>query len=71
LGQNNEPLEANMPIDRRKFLNFAAANAVVTALHPLDAKQSRKQRLPKARLYSLFSKLTSSHSNLSLAILLL
>jgi PhzF family phenazine biosynthesis protein len=32
-----------MPIDRRRFLNFAAASTVTTAIYPLNAEQSKKQ----------------------------
>jgi PhzF family phenazine biosynthesis protein len=32
-----------MPIDRRKFLNFAAANTVAAAMPSLSAEQSKKQ----------------------------
>jgi hypothetical protein len=32
-----------MWIDRRKFLNFAAANTVATAIYPLDAEQGKKR----------------------------
>lgn len=32
-----------MLIDRRKFVSFAAANTVVTAMYPLEAEQSKKQ----------------------------
>lgn len=32
-----------MWIDRRKFLNLAAANTVAAAMPPLDAEQSKKQ----------------------------
>ncbi len=34
-------------VDRRKFLNLAAASTVATAIRPLDAEQSRKQSQPK------------------------
>ena len=32
-----------MPIDRRTFLNFAAANTVAAAMPPLAAEQSKRQ----------------------------
>jgi len=34
-----------MLIDRRRFLNFAAANTVAAVMPPLDAEQSNKQRV--------------------------
>jgi PhzF family phenazine biosynthesis protein len=32
-----------MLVDRRKFLNLAAANTIATSIYPLDAEQSKKQ----------------------------
>lgn len=32
-----------MLVDRRKFLNLAAANTVATAIHPLKSEQNKKQ----------------------------
>lgn len=36
-----------MLVDRRKFLNFATANIVATAIHPFETEQNKKQWLPK------------------------
>src|SRR6266436_4221702 len=36
-----------MLVDRRKFLNFATANTVATAIHPFLTEQNKKQWLPK------------------------
>jgi predicted PhzF superfamily epimerase YddE/YHI9 len=36
-----------MLIDRRKFLNFATASSVVTAIHPFGTRQDKKQRPQK------------------------
>ena len=36
-----------MLVDRRKFLNFATANTVATAIHPFLTEQNRKQWPPK------------------------
>jgi len=35
-------------IDRRTFLNFAAANTVATAIRPLETEQSKKQGMAKS-----------------------
>jgi PhzF family phenazine biosynthesis protein len=40
----HKPLETRMLIDRRKFLNFATASTVATAIHPFETEQSKKQR---------------------------
>jgi hypothetical protein len=58
-----------MLIDRRKFLNFAAANAVATVIPPLEAEQSRKQQLPKNATAFAFQQVDVFSSNLCLAIL--
>jgi PhzF family phenazine biosynthesis protein len=36
-----------MLLDRRKFLNFATANIVATAIHPFEIGQNKKRRPPK------------------------
>ena len=36
-----------MLVDRRKFLNFATANTVATAIHPFETEQNKKQWPPK------------------------
>ena len=36
-----------MLVDRRKFLSFATASTVATAIHPFENGQSKKQWLPK------------------------
>jgi PhzF family phenazine biosynthesis protein len=41
-GQNNEPLEARVLVDRRQFLNFATASTVATAVHPFETEQKKK-----------------------------
>jgi len=35
-------------VDRRKFLNLAAANTVATAMYPLESEQNKKQRPAKS-----------------------
>jgi PhzF family phenazine biosynthesis protein len=47
-GKNNGPLEARMLVDRRKFLNLAAANTLSTPIFPLDAEQSNTQSRTKS-----------------------
>ena len=39
----HEPLEARMLVDRRKFLSFATASTVATAIHPFGTQQDKKQ----------------------------
>jgi len=36
-------METRMLIDRRKFINLAAANTVATSMYPLRTEQSKKQ----------------------------
>jgi hypothetical protein len=36
-----------MLVDRREFLNFAAANTVAISIHPFETEQNKKQWLPK------------------------
>jgi hypothetical protein len=61
-----------MLVDRRKFLNLAAANTVATAMHPLESEQNKKQWPAKSTTAFAFQpvdELTYSRANLCLAIL--
>jgi PhzF family phenazine biosynthesis protein len=39
----HEPLEARTLVDRRKFLSFATASTVATAIHPFGTQQDKNQ----------------------------